>query len=80
VSAVFVDACRPDTFALAANPVAGTDKRREPPPAALDFFEPDEVELRRRRGWRRRAGRDGLTWPHFATVSDRGADDTSSEE
>lgn len=45
VSAIFVYACRPDTFALAANPVAGTDKRREPPPAALDFFEPEEVEL-----------------------------------
>lgn len=35
---------RADSFALAANPVVGTDKRRELPAAALDFYEPGEVE------------------------------------
>lgn len=45
LSAIFNYAMREDTFALDANPVAGTDKRREPPAAALDFFEPDEIEL-----------------------------------
>ena len=33
-----------DTFALPANPAKGTTKRREPPPAVLDFYEPEEVE------------------------------------
>lgn len=45
LSAIFNYAMREDTFSLATNPVAGTDKRREPPAAALDFFEPDELEL-----------------------------------
>lgn len=44
LSAIFNYAMREDTFALEVNPVAGTDKRREPPAAALDFFEPDEIE------------------------------------
>ena len=44
LSAIFTYACREDTFGLPANPVAGTDKRREPPAAALDFFEPEEIE------------------------------------
>ncbi len=35
---------REDTFGLAANPASGTTKRREPPPAVLDFYEPEEVE------------------------------------
>ncbi len=35
---------REDTFALANNPVTATTKRREPPPAVLDFYEPEEVE------------------------------------
>lgn len=41
---IFAYAMKPDTYALAANPVSGTDKRREPPPAALDHYEVDEVE------------------------------------
>jgi integrase len=45
LSAIFGYAQREDTFALAANPAAPTDKRREAPPAVLDFFEPEEVEL-----------------------------------
>lgn len=44
LSAIFNYARRDDTYALAANPVSGTDKRREPPAAALDLFEPDEIE------------------------------------
>ncbi|HET8978032.1 MAG TPA: tyrosine-type recombinase/integrase [Solirubrobacteraceae bacterium] len=35
---------RDDTYALASNPASRTSKRREPPPAVLDFYEPDEVE------------------------------------
>jgi integrase len=44
LSAMFAYACREDTYALAANPVAGTSKRREMPAAVLDFFEPEEIE------------------------------------
>lgn len=42
--AIFAYAMKPDTYALATNPVTGTDKRREPPPAALDHYEVHEVE------------------------------------
>lgn len=42
--AIFAYAMKPDTYALAANPVSGTDKRREPPPAPLDHYEIHEVE------------------------------------
>jgi integrase len=41
--AIFAYAMKPDTYALAANPVSGTDKRREPPPAPLDHYEVHEV-------------------------------------
>lgn len=44
LSAIFGYARRPTTYALTANPVEGTDKRREPPPAVLDFYEPEEIE------------------------------------
>jgi integrase len=44
LQAMFAYACRTDTFALAANPVDHTDKRREAPPAALDYYEVEEVE------------------------------------
>jgi integrase len=44
LAAMFTYACRADTYALAVNPVAGTDKRREDPPAALDYYEVEEVE------------------------------------
>src|SRR6202167_3021427 len=42
--AIFVYACRADTYGLVSNPVAGTTKRREPLAAVLDFYEPEEVE------------------------------------
>ncbi len=44
LSAIFAYGCRADSLALAANPVDRTDKRRQPPPAALDYYEVDEVE------------------------------------
>jgi len=45
LSAIFNYGRREDAFALPANPVTATTKRREPPPAVLDFYEPEEVEL-----------------------------------
>lgn len=44
LSAIFSYACRADTYGLPANPVRSTDKRREKPPAALDYYEVGEVE------------------------------------
>jgi len=44
LQAIFAYACRGDTFGLASNPVERTDKRRESPPAALDYYEVEEVE------------------------------------
>lgn len=44
LSAIFNYARRPTTYALPSNPVEGTDKRREAPAAALDFYEPEEIE------------------------------------
>jgi integrase len=44
LAAIFTYGCRDDTYGLDANPVAGTDKRREDPPAALDYYEVEEVE------------------------------------
>jgi integrase len=42
--AMFEYGCRTDTLSLPVNPVRGTDKRREDPPAALDYYEVEEVE------------------------------------
>ena len=44
ISAAFNYGMREDTYALTSNPATGTTKRREPPPAVLDFYEPEEVE------------------------------------
>lgn len=44
ISAAFNYASREDTYGLTRNPASGTTKRREPPPAVLDFYEPKEVE------------------------------------
>jgi hypothetical protein len=44
LAAMFTYGCRDDTHRLPANPVAGTDKRREDPPEALDYYEVEEVE------------------------------------
>jgi integrase len=44
LAAIFNYACRVDTYGLSVSPVQGTDKRREDPPAALDYYEVHEVE------------------------------------
>ena len=44
LASLFTYGCRTDTLALPANPVLGTDKRRQDPPAALDYYEVEEVE------------------------------------
>jgi integrase len=44
ICAIFSYGMREDAYSLDANPAAGTTKRREPPPAVLDFYEPEEVE------------------------------------
>ncbi|HMS71758.1 MAG TPA: tyrosine-type recombinase/integrase, partial [Baekduia sp.] len=44
LSAMFVYACRADTHALPENPVQGSDKRREPAAAQIDFYEVPEIE------------------------------------
>jgi integrase len=44
ICAAFNYAMRDDTYAITHNPAASTTKRREPPPAVLDFYEADEVE------------------------------------
>ena len=44
LSSIFTYACRDDTLSLPKNPVEGTDQRREPPPAVLDYYEVEEVE------------------------------------
>ncbi|MBV9681442.1 MAG: hypothetical protein JO046_06600, partial [Solirubrobacterales bacterium] len=44
LAAMFTYGCRADSFELPANPVLGTDKRRQAPPAALDYYEVEEVE------------------------------------
>lgn len=44
LAVMFRYACRVDTYALPLNPVDATDKRREPPPPALDYYEVEEAE------------------------------------
>ena len=44
LAAIFIYGCRADTFEVPRNPVLGTDKRRQAPPAALDYYEVEEVE------------------------------------
>jgi integrase len=45
ISAALNYAMREETYALARNPATGTTKRREPPPAVLEFYEPEEIEV-----------------------------------
>lgn len=42
--AMFEYGCRTDALSLRSNPARGTDKRREDPPPALDYYEVEEVE------------------------------------
>jgi len=41
---MFAYGCRADSLTLPFNPVDRTDKRRQAPPAALDYYEVEEVE------------------------------------
>ncbi|MDQ2759963.1 MAG: site-specific integrase, partial [Actinomycetota bacterium] len=69
ISAAFNYAMREDTYAIARNPAAGTTKRREPPPAVLDFYEADEVETLARAaelGGHRAARLDQIGEPELA--------------
>lgn len=45
LSTIWNYAGRHDTYELDANPAAQTEKRREPLPAVLEYYEPHEVEL-----------------------------------
>lgn len=45
ISAVFSFGMREDTYRLPSNPASATNRRREPPPAVLDFYEPEEIEM-----------------------------------
>jgi integrase len=45
LSSVYAYGMRPDTYSLPDNPVRLTDKRRQPAPARLDYFEIEEVEM-----------------------------------
>ena len=44
LASMFNYGTRVDSLGLVANPVDGTDKRRQPPPVALDYYEVEEVE------------------------------------
>jgi integrase len=44
ISAIYGYAMREDVYRFTLNPAAATTKRREPPPAVLEFYEPEEVE------------------------------------
>ena len=44
LGAIFCYACARTPTGWPSNPVAATTKRREPPPAVLDFYEPEEIE------------------------------------
>lgn len=63
LAAMFQYACREDAHDLPANPVLGTDKRPEAPPAALDYYEAHEIDKLARvttSGAHRRRERDDL--------------------
>ena len=44
ISAIYGYAMREDSYGLELNPATATRKRREPPLAVLEFYEPEEVE------------------------------------
>lgn len=45
LQAVFNYGCRPSTFGLPANPVKSSPRRRQPPPARVEWYSREEVEL-----------------------------------
>jgi len=78
--AIFTYAMRDDVLALPSNPVAATDKRREAPPVALDFYEPHEIEALARAahdGRHRHAAPAGTSPDELAA---RGAEDAQDGE
>lgn len=44
IAAAFSHACKPATFNLTFNPAQAADRRRQPAPAALAFYSPEEIE------------------------------------
>jgi integrase len=44
IAAIFNYGRKPSTYALAGNPASAADRRREPHPAALVFYTPEEIE------------------------------------
>ena len=44
ISAIYGYAIREDSHSFEHNPARATTRRREPPPAVLDFYEPEEIE------------------------------------
>lgn len=79
LAAMFTYGCREDTFGLPSNPVIGTDKRREDPPAALDYYEVEEVEALARVCERGRH-RDGRAVADEAERAARGWEDQRDAE
>jgi integrase len=65
IVAIFNYGMRESTFALPTNPAAGADKRREPKPGALVYYDVEEIEALAR------ALEDGLQrGPRFSAVTD----------
>lgn len=44
IAAAFAHGCKPSTFDLPSNPAQAADKRRQPAPAVLAFYSPEEIE------------------------------------
>jgi integrase len=80
LSAVYGYGMRDDTYGLATNPAAGTNKRREPPPAVLDFYEPEEVEALARAAERGAHRRDRRSETDEAEAAARGLEDRQDAE
>lgn len=78
LAAMFTYARREDSYALPINPVSATTKRRELPPAVLDFYEPHEIEAlanaaaagAQRVARNAQIGDDELTWQAWEDAQD----------
>jgi integrase len=80
ISAIYGYAMREDSHGFERNPARGTTKRREPPPAVLDFYEPEEIEALARaaeRGEHRRV--EKLVYDESETAA-RAAEDRQDAE
>ena len=80
VCAIFNYGARPSTYGLASNPAKLTDRRREPDPAPLAFYSPEEIEQLAR------ALADGshrdLSWPALGAdeIAARAREDAQDAE